>query len=303
MVGKVRKLSNPRRRKPATAKRKNARRKMSAKQIKHFGTKAQRASLKRRRTKPNPVAKRRRRANAAPRAKTRTKIVYRTRTVKAKTTRRKRRKSNPLQMVTLGLVNPRKRGKGSMAKRRTKRKVNSARRTTTKRRRRNGTRVVVMGRRNTRRRSGGHRSRCNPSIAGVSGAKGVGELLLGGVGGVLLGKSAPAFLPAMLTGNALITAVVLGGIGYGAGMLVTKGLGMKNLGDGVMFGTWLEAAGQLISSFAPGLGLSGFVPAQFAEPENPVWRGAQARQIAAAAAAVPAGKGMQGVFSTYGGAY
>lgn len=288
-VGKVKRLANPRK----SAKKKNSRRKMSDKQIRHFGTKAQRAALKRRRSgkksKPNPTAK------------TRNRVVYRTRTVKTKA---KRRKSNPLQMVTLGLINPRK-GKGmtkTKKRRATKRASNTRRRSTKK----NSTRIVVMGRRpNGHRRKGSKR---NPSIAGVSGMKNVGELLLGGVGGVIIASVTPGFLPGVMTTNPVFSAIGVGVVGWAAGMAVAK-MGNKNVGDGVMFGAWLSAAKDLITNFVPGLpGLTGmgmFVPAQFNEPDNPVWAGNQrliaARQMAVQAAA-PA-PSLKGVMSAYGGAY
>jgi hypothetical protein len=295
-VGKVKRLANPRK----SAKKKNAHKRMSDKQIRHFGTKAQRAALKRRksaaRTKPKSTAKRN------PKTKVRTRIVYRTRTVKA-TTKKRRRKSNPLQMVTLGLINPRK-GKGmTKTKKRRTQKSTTARRQNKKR---NGTRIVVMGRRpNKHRARKGHR---NPSIAGVSGAKNVGELLLGGVGGVILASVAPGFLPAAMTGNPVFSAISVGVIGWVAGMGVAK-MGNKNVGDGVMFGAWLSATKDLITNFVPGLpGLSGmgmFVPAQFNEPDNPVWAGNQrliAARAAQAAAAAPS-TSLKGVMSAYGNAY
>lgn len=272
---------------------------MSDKQIRHFGTKAQRAGLKRRKAaaRSKPKSK----VNPS-KTRTRTKIVYRT--VKAKKTKRR---SNPLQMVTLGLINPRKGKKNSMTK--TKKRKSTKKSTSTRRRaKKNGTRIVVMGRRPNKRRSNKHHSHRNPSIAGVSGAKGVGELLLGGVGGVILASATPAFLPAVMTANPIFSAIGVGVIGWVAGMAVGK-MGSKNIGDGVMFGAWLSAAKDLITNFVPGIpGLTGmgmFVPAAFNEPDNPVWAGNQrliASRAAAAAAAAPA-PSLKGVASAYGGAY
>ena len=295
-VGKVKRLSNPRRR---TAKKKNARRRLSDKQIRHFGTKAQKAALKRRRStarKSNP-----KRRSSRPRTHAKTKVVYRTKTVKAKANR-KRRRANPLQMVTLGLINPRKGKKVAKTKRRNPRRKSTA---TTKRRRKNSTRIVVMGRKPNARHRRSNRRR-NPSIGGVSGAKGIGELLIGGVAGVTLATATPAFLPAAMTGNTLFSAVSVGAVGWAAGMLVTKMFGNKNIGDGVTLGAWLTAVQQIITSYAPGLGLSGFVPAQFNVPDNPVWAGNQkllAARAAAAAAATTTTPSMKGVMSAYGGAY
>ena len=288
MVGKTRRLANPRKRKANKAKRK-----LSAKQIKHFGTKRQRAALKsarKRKTNPKRSAARR----------TTPKVIYRTRTVKAKTKRRTNRRSNPLQMVTLGLVNPHKRR--SNVTRTKKRKSTKAR----KNPRRRNTKVVVLARKNAHRHTRRSNSRRrNPlSIGGASGTKGVLELVGGGVAGVALGNAVPGFLPAVLTSNPLFTAGSIAVVGYFAGMLVGK-FASKNIGDGVTFGAWMQAASGLISSFAPGLGLSGFVPASFNEPDNPVWAGNQ-KLLAARAAAMAASAtkpSMNGVRAAYGDAY
>ena len=289
-VGKVKRLANPRK----SAKKKN--RKLSDKQIRHFGTKAQRAGLKRRKAaaRSKPKSK----VNPS-KTRTRTKIVYRT--VKAKKTKRR---SNPLQMVTLGLINPRKGKKNSMTK--TKKRKSTKKSTAARRPKKNGARIVVMGRRPNRKGNRRH-SRRNPSIAGVSGAKGVGELLLGGVGGVILASATPAFLPSVMTANPIFSAIGVGVIGWAAGMAVGK-MGNKNIGDGVMFGAWLSATKDLITNFVPGIpGLTGmgmFVPAAFNEPDNPVWAGNQRLLAARAAAMAPApAPSLKGVASAYGGAY
>lgn len=290
MVGKVKRLSNPKRKARKNTGAKKRRRNMSAKQIKHFGTKAQRAALKRRRsTKANPTRKT---------AKTR--VVYRTRVVKAKATKRRtKRRSNPLQMVTLGLVNPRK--KGRMTK--TKRRSSNPKRRTAKRR---NTKVVVLARKNKRRTSHhSARRRSNPSIGGVSG-KGVLELVGGGLAGVALGRIAPSFLPAALVSNPLFAAGSVAAIGYFAGMLAGKMGVSRNLADGITYGSWMEAGSMLITNFLPGLnlGLGVFTPAAFNEPDNPVLAGNMARQRALAAAqAAATPKGVGNFASVYGGAY
>lgn len=304
MVGKVRKLHNPHKRpksKKNTAKR---RRNMSAKQIRHFGTKAQKAALKRRRSvkaKSNP-----RRKRAA-----KTKVVYRTRTrtVKAKSNpkrRRKARRSNPLQMVTLGLVNPRRR-KSVATKTKKRRKSNPG---GYKRRRKAS--VTVGRRRNKTVRHHRRRSTRNPAVFGVSGIKGLGEILAGGAGGILLGNSIPGFLPSALTANPIFTALSTAIVGWGLGMAVAK-FANKNIGDGVTYGTWLKAFDQLVNAYFPTLGLSGygmgmFAPASFSVPDNPVLNGSQraiaaASAQAAAAAAASSVQGMRGVYSAYGQAY
>lgn len=192
-----------------------------------------------------------------------------------------------------------------MATTKPRRKTNTHRHANTTTRRRKNTRIVVMGRKNTRRRSNGvTRGRRNPSIAGISG-KGMIELVGGGVAGVALGNAIPGFLPATMTSNPLFAAASVAIIGWGAGAAVGKFFN-KNIGDGVFFGTLMQAASGLINSFIPGLGLSGFVPAAFNEPDNPVLAGRMrqaALAAAASAAASPMPKGVNGVFSAYGGAY
>lgn len=291
LVGKVKRLSNPKRKARKNTGVKKRRRNMSAKQIKHFGTKAQRAALKRRRTKSNPTRKT---------AKTR--VVYRTRIVKAKATKRRtKRRSNPLQMVTLGLVNPRKKGR-TMATRTKKRRSSNPKRHTAKRR---NTKVVVLARKN-KRRSGHHTRRSNPSIGGVSG-KGVVELVGGGLAGVALGRVAPSFLPAALVSNPLFAAGSVAAVGYFAGILAAKMGVSRNIADGLTYGAWMEAGSMLITNFMPGLnlGLGVFTPAQFNEPDNPVLAGSMARQraLAAAQAAAAPSKGVGNFASVYGGAY
>lgn len=311
VVGKVRRLSNPKRK----AKKKNTstkKRKLSAKQVKIFGTKRQKAALKAKRTKANPTRKRAtaKRRNVKPRAKTR--VIYKTRTVvkrvKAKSNPKRRRKArkNPLQMVTLGLVNPhKKRRSKNVATKTKKRRVTRSKSRNPRRTKRRNTKVVVLARKNKHRHSTRRRSSRNPSIGGVSGSKNVAELVIGGLGGVALGKAIPGFLPAQLTSNPLFAAVAVAAVGWGVGHLVGKSLS-KNVGDGVTFGAWMEAGGMLLSNFAPGLGLGAFMPASFNEPDNPVRQGQAliaARNAALAAAAVIPAKGVNGVQTAYGNAY
>lgn len=297
MVGKVRKLANPHRAKAKKKNKSTARRKMSAKQIRHFGTKRQRNSLKRRTSKANPrkrVAKRKNARKATKRTAKPQVIVIRNpapkRRKRAATKRRARR--NPLHMVTLGLVNPRKR-RNSVAK--TKRRSKARKTAHNPKRKR---RMVALGRRANPRRTRrharkngrryGHR---NPAIFGVTGAKGMGELVLGGLAGVAVGKAIPGFLPAVFVGNPLFQAVSVAGVGYFIGMALTKFLGSSVIGDSFAFGTVMEAGGTLISAYVPGLGLGAFVPGAFNEPDNPVRAGNMRLQIAAAAAQQKAGMG------------
>ena len=135
-VTRVRRLVNPSRRPKA---RNKARRKLSPKQIRHFGTKAQKAALKRKRSMAAKAHRPMRRAVANP---------------------RRRARSNPA-VITLGLINPtttkRKRTKTMAATKRRRRKTvavsnprrrrraaNTHRPRRTNARRRNSTRVYVI---------------------------------------------------------------------------------------------------------------------------------------------------------------
>lgn len=170
---RVKRLANPRKRR--TRARGNPRRKLSAKQIKFFGTARQRAALKRRkpvkakshrrRPRASNPPRRRVKANPRPRKKVRgpgrkrpgtrpwlrrpaaSNPVHRKR-------RRAKRRSNPALLVTLNPHSPRRK---TVAKRIRKRRANSRRRSTRavnpvrRRRRRRSVAAPVRRRRRTRR--------------------------------------------------------------------------------------------------------------------------------------------------------
>ena len=157
-VQRKRTLVNPAR------KRKNPRRKMSAKQIAHFGTKRQKAALKAsRKRKRKPAARRHApRTNAAPQKRRTARRANRPKH------RRRTRRSNPGGIIEVAL-NPAPTGRKKVA--RTKRKrSNTRRRSNVKHRRSNPAPAARRRRSSGRRRSTGRRrvARRNPSIGGVS---------------------------------------------------------------------------------------------------------------------------------------
>lgn len=269
-VSAVRKLVNPSRRR-ATGGR-TVRRKMSLKQKLHFGTARQRtaakASLKRSRTAKKAATTR-----------------------KAAAPKRKRR-SNPGVLVTLGPTNPaRKRARKKGGKKTTMRKAR--RRTTTRRRRRRNTSVAtVSNRRRTyrrrrrinpyRRRRTVRRRRRNPDLFGtnVSTTK-LMQAAVGGIVGVTVAKLVPPALPAAMVSTpamriiATLGTALLGG--YIAGQMD------KTVGQGVMFGGLMQTLSLSLNAFIPqvgqhvGLGrrrgMGAITPGGFNTPYNPVKMG------------------------------
>src|SRR5689334_12553433 len=116
------KIANPARKRAGGKKRRNVAKKLSAKQIKFFGTKRQRAALKAKRRKP--AKKRhttaRKRTNPTRRVRRRTVAVRRTRAKSSAPRRRTRRRSNPGEIVSLLLGNPSTKRRKAVAKRRKK---------------------------------------------------------------------------------------------------------------------------------------------------------------------------------------
>jgi hypothetical protein len=168
-VSRKRTLVNPARRRK---RRKRNPRKMSAKQIKWFGTKAQKAALKNSRRRKRANASRRHtkrhspaRRNAAPKRARATRRAHRT-----THRRRTRRRSNPGGIVEVAL-NPAtpKRRKKTVARTRRRKRSNARRRHHTVRHRRRN--PVATTRRHRRRRSyrtNRRRSRrSNPSFGGI----------------------------------------------------------------------------------------------------------------------------------------
>jgi hypothetical protein len=252
-----------------------ARKKLSAKQIKFFGTKRQKSALKRKKTssagskKKNPVRK-----NARV-----TKVKSTTRR-KASVKRRAKRNPAPF-LITLGAVNPKRRT--TMAKRRKKaRKVGARRRRRTPmamnpRRRR---RVANVRRRSngSRRKSYGRRRR-NPEAFGINATSSkFMQAVAGGLVGVAATKFIPTLVPMNIIGNNNLMRFVVS-----VASAIVAGMGAKKLAagpfaDGVLFGGLMQAASVGMNTFLPAgparaLALNGmgeFVDGRFVVPQNPI---------------------------------
>ena len=303
-VGRRTLLVNGKRR---NRKRRNrAKRKMSIKQIRIFGTKAQKAALKRRKTRRNrPKIK-------ASRPRTRPRTAPR---------KRRRARKNVASIITASLplaglnphrkhkkARPNRKRKGTMARPRKRKKSAGHKRSYARRRpaRMNPRRR----RRNTRHH---HRSyRRNPSMSGITQLFiDAGWTAVGGVGSRTLTQFA---LGSSNTGI----------MGYGAnllsGLLISWGVRsfLKNgsAGNYVIIGTLLGIIFRAVQDFTPFgqyaslSGLGDFMTTTFWSPRGFVnsgksgetWQANQVKQIAAAAAAsaaatsVPAAKRGMGNF-------
>ena len=306
-VTRVRRLvANPRRR----PRKKNIRRRLTPRQIKFFGSKAQKAALKNRNRakyghrKATPKARTRRniagyvddagrfrpiRSSILPDlslAKTRydpEKVGEKKRKRHAKKSkpRKRKRTSNPALIVTLGAVNPTKRRKVVARKRK---RVNKAR----SHRRRNATRVVVTAprRQNPRRvsrRRNPQRARIrrrNPVLSFGAGVPMPQTLTAigGGLVGVAAAKFIPTVLPAQMVGSNLMRTISTAVAAFISGWLAGKV--NKGFGDAVLFGGLMQTGSTALNAFLPSVagalgltGLGAFANAQFAVPENPLMRG------------------------------
>ena len=227
-VVKVRRLANPRRR---NAGKRVGRRKMTAKQIKHFGTRRQKAALKASRARKRHKPAARRRSNPVTRIVKRTVHVYRNKKRKAAkraNAHRRRRTSNPAPVIlTLGAVNPQKRR--SMAQRKRKR-VASKRRNPSRRRR---TRIVVsashrrrtnpVGKRRRRRVNPArrHTRRRNPSMFGSPvGSMGTVKMVVGGLAGVAAAKFIPTLLPSSIVQGSITRVIATGASAFATGSFI-----------------------------------------------------------------------------------
>ena len=273
VVTKVRRLSNPRR------KRNGPKRRLTPKQIKHFGTKAQKAALKRKRrasalkshrtvTRKRNVSHRRR-ANPKPRAKAR----------RANPRRRRVRRSNPAPLLlTMGAVNPQG-GKAVAHRKRTKKSNPTSRR----RRAASNPRRRLRSVGNPRRLRVANRRR-NPAVFGYSGGN-MAKAVVGGLAGVAAAKMLPGFLPVSISGNKIAHVAATAASAFVAQFVAKKvGLGQA-VSDAVLFGGLMQTGSDLITSFLPSqfntLALGALTNARLTLPENTI------RNIASAAGAVP----------------
>lgn len=281
-----------------------ARRRMTAKQIKFFGTKRQKAAIRAARKRKARVTTKRHATRHAPRAS--------------------RQQNNPAPLVlTLGAINPRP--GGTRRKKTTARKgthtmrKKAARRSRGKRtyrkissRRRSNPHTMTVHRRGHHRRRNVYRRRRNAlAVGGAHGARAMGTLILGGLVGVAAAKILPGFLPAGLSGmggSPVVRVLVSVGAAYLAAWVARKV--MPSLGDGVLIGGLMQSASVALNAFLPSvgsqIGLSGlgaFAPASFPVPQNPIVQGAAAQRLAIAAASAPKpGMGSTRAFSRAFGA-
>lgn len=296
VVTKVRRLANPRRVsrvgrvKSRAAKRrgmsKNPHRKLSAKQIKYFGTSRQKAALRSRnrraKVKVNPKRKR---------------VITRAGAVKKSTARSKsraRRRSNPAPIiVTLGAANPRKRRFSTMARKRKSSKRNPSRKRTrlvvAAPHRKRTRRYSMNPRRRTRRMRANPRrrriTRRNPFAIQASGGqmmKAVGA----GIVGVAAAKLIPTFLPAnILGGGGALTKIALAGASAFVASWAAKKAGAGDtVASSVLFGGLMYTGSLAINAALPAsisakLSLGELMPGSFPVPQNPIIQ----RQLAAAA--------------------
>lgn len=294
-VVKVRRRVNPHRAGGRRKKRNPKRHKMTPRQIKFFGTKAQKAGLKRRN-------KARRHASTGKHKRRRTiNPVHR----RASTRKHRRRTTNPALLITLGAVNPRKRRKVVARKRHAKKSNPTHRR----RRSRNATRVVVTApRRRNRRivrhiRRGGRRR--NPQLFGASvSTTQMVQAVAGGLVGVAAAKFIPTVLPSQLVSSNLMRTVTTGASAVAVGMLAQKFV-KGAFGQAVLFGGLMQTGSVALNAFLPSvasmIGVSGMgelVDARFSIPENPIRMGAPAPVVA-----VNARAGVSGLNRAFGNAF
>jgi hypothetical protein len=288
-------VANPRRKKNAAR-----RRKLTPKQIKHFGTKRQKAALKAKRravalkgkrkrvkrAKPNPVRRRvaaKRKPARNPARKTR------------KAANRKR-SLNPALVLTLGAINPQKRSK-SVAKKH-KKSVKRAKKSANPRRtkkRKNPTRVVVY-----KTKAVKHRRRRNPiDLFGQKTTAGLTKVIAAGLVGVAAAKFLPTLLPAGFVSSNITRTIATAVAAWLSGFAAAK-VTDKNIGDAVMFGGFMQTASVALNAFLPSIGrqvgLGELMPGRFPVPQNPL-------MIPGPVAAPNARIGVSGLNRSFGSAF
>ncbi len=218
---------------PARRRRNKARRKMTAKQIRHFGTKRQRAALKAKRRHTTRAVANPRRAPKRHRA-----AAHRRRTAK---------RSNPGEILSLTLGNPAKRRKKVAATKRNRRRHHAS--VSNPRRRHNRRRHNPVARRHHSRRHSMRHNRIRRNPAGLN----VPNLVTDGL-----------FVIGGLVGSRLLTQMVLGANNVGvwgyvgnaaAGGLLATALHMvtKNprVTGGVITGTAAGIVARLLQDYTP----------------------------------------------------
>jgi len=286
VVTRVRRLvANPQRRSRKRKQNPGHRRRMTAKQIRFFGSKRQKAALKAHRRRKAKVVRRR----VSPKASVNPRRKVRARRRKAPA--RKRRQLNPALLVTLGAVNPRR----SAVKKRRRKKT--ARAANPRRRRRNATRVVVTApRRRNRRTSHRRRSvarRRNPGAFGLRGA-GMAKAIVAGMAGMAAAKFIPTLIPGQFVQGNLMRTVATGASAFVAQMIARAVVKDQTVADAVLFGGLIQTGSVALNAFLPAIarqvGLAGIMNADWSIPENPL----RALPVAAPVA-------MSGLARAYGG--
>ena len=256
-------IVNPaRRRNRVKSKRNRARRHLSAKQVKFFGTPAQKAALKRKRSVKRNVAKKTNR------------VRHRARAV---------RRKNPGEILSLTLGNPARKRKNKVAKaKRNRRRVHARRHNPVvhRRRRRRSNPVMRRRRRTNRVRHHRIRHRRNPAISptnlimdgvlvigGMVGSRLLTQMVLGannvGVWGYAANAAAGAALAAlahMVSKNPRTTNGII--VGTAAGIVA------RLFQDYTPFGTYLQQAGVGDYAGGGGHGVGLYLPSNAVLPQR-----------------------------------
>jgi hypothetical protein len=224
---------------------------MTRKQIKFFGTKAQRAGLKR----------------------------------KVSNSRRKVRKNSPGNRAIAGYgsttMNPPGGGGrvitgygSTVMNGRRKRKRNASA---------GDKRVVIVNPRRRRAKNPGGASLFGSSLTSKNGLMIIG----GGFTGLIVAKTLPSILPSSSIGSSATGRFVLALAAGWAGAWAGRKFVSSSFGDGVLFGGMIQAGSIALDAFLPsvysslGIGLGELMPGKFPVPQNPIRAALAARAIAA----------------------
>lgn len=269
-------------------------RKLSPKQIKHFGTARQKAALKAsRKRKRNSAAKvtRVKVARSKPRARRSPNplvlhlkpIAQRSNpTRRAAVTKPKRKRKMKNTRRRVARVSNRRRRASNPTRRRARR--NAAPRAANRRRtrRRNSVqKIVVMAPRRNKRRNGAPRR--NPNLFGSAlGSKASLMILGGGLAGVAAVKFIPTLIPTSLTstlGTSSFAPFLISGVSALAAWWLASKINQP-FSEGVLFGGLMQTASVALNAFLPNfsiggipIALSGFgdlVAGNFVVPQNPL---------------------------------
>ena len=287
VVKTTRLASNPRHGKRRNAGKKRSR-KLTPKQIAHFGTKRQRAALKASRKRKRTMKSSKR--NSPRRVKRSTnplvlhlKPIQRSNPRRRATTMAKPKRKRKMKNTRRRVARVTNRRRSSSNPRRRRRATNSRRapnrrRRSNSRRRNSTTRVVVMAPRRANRRRGS-----NPQLFGSSlGSKASLMVLGGGLAGVAAVKFIPTMIPSSITaglGTSSFGPFIISGVSAIAAWWLASKISVP-FSEGVLFGGLMQTASVALNAFLPGftiagvpIALSGFgdlVAGRFAVPQNPL---------------------------------